>query len=86
VVDIRRFFRAAEKSPEIKAERTSILQDIYQKRIAEQFPKYADKIPGLFTKEGLRLATEKLHLYPFRFEDWAYELVEKAREAGSKLS
>jgi len=26
------------------------------------------------------LASEKMHLYPFFFEDWVYELTQKAKQ------
>lgn len=78
---VRRYFRAAGKSQEVKKERLQILTDLYEKRIAEQFPHHNDQLKAWLSKEGIRLASEKLHLYPLFFEDWVYELVEKAAQA-----
>jgi hypothetical protein len=78
---VRRYFRAAGKSQELKKERLDILTDLYEKRIAEQFPHHKDQSKAWLSKEGIRLANEKLHLYPLFFEDWVYDLVEKAAQA-----
>lgn len=78
---VRRYFRATGKSQEVKKERLDILTDLYEKRIAEQFPHHKDQLKAWLSKEGIRLASEKLHLYPLFFEDWVYELVEKAAQA-----
>ncbi len=78
---VRRYFRAAGKPEQVKKERLQILTDLYEKRIAEQFPHHNDQLKAWLSKEGIRLASEKLHLYPLFFEDWVYELVEKAAQA-----
>lgn len=79
VADIRKFFRAAGKSREVKQKRLAKLTDLYKKRIAEQFPNGQCELDALFTHDGLSLATEKMHLYPLFLEDWVFELIEKAR-------
>jgi hypothetical protein len=80
---VRRFFRAAGKPEKVKKERLKTLRDLYEKRIAEQFPHHKDQLKAWLSKEGIRLATEKLHLYPFYFEDWVYDLMQKAAEGQS---
>jgi len=74
---VRQFFRAPGESEEIKAERSGILSNLYRKRLSKQFPKNKDQMDALFSKEGARLSSEKLHLYPLFFEDWVYDLMEK---------
>ncbi len=78
VSEIRRFFRATHKSPDVKKERDQILRKLYRKRIGKQFGLPKEQLRYWLSRVGLRLANEKLHLYPLYFEDWAYELVEKA--------
>lgn len=78
VSEIRRYFRATHKSPDVKKERKKILRKLYKKRIGKQFSLPKDQLKSWLSKTGLRLATEKLHLYPLYFEDWVYELVQKA--------
>ena len=80
VDNVRSFFRATDKAEQVKKERLEILRDLYEKRIAEQFPHHKEQLKAWLSKEGLRLATEKLHLYPLFFEDWVYELMEKAAQ------
>lgn len=77
---IRQFFRATGKAKEIRKERLGILKSIYKKRIAEQFPRHQDQLKDWLSKEGMRLASEKLHLYPMFFEDWVYDLICKAKK------
>jgi hypothetical protein len=72
---IRRFFRATEKTEEVRKERVGRLRGIYTKRITEQFPRHQDQLKAWLSKEGMRLASEKLHLYPLFFEDWVYDLM-----------
>ncbi|MHC4068296.1 MAG: hypothetical protein ACYS18_11680 [Planctomycetota bacterium] len=78
VKHIRRFFRATGKPEEIKKQRLQILIDLFQKRIEQQFPHHKDKSQIWLSKEGISLATEKMHLYPLFFEDWVYDLTQKA--------
>jgi len=80
VSEIRRYFRATHKSPDEKKQRENILRKLYKTRIAKQFSLPKDQLRYWLSKSGLRLATEKLHLYPLYFEDWVYELVQKARK------
>ncbi|MHC4062438.1 MAG: hypothetical protein ACYSUC_10430 [Planctomycetota bacterium] len=78
VDSIRRFFRATGKPEQVAKKRLKILTDMYEKRIAEQFPHHADQLKDWQSKEGVRLASERLHLYPLFFEDWVYDLMQKA--------
>jgi hypothetical protein len=83
VNDIRKFFRAAGKPQQAKQKRLKKLRDLYAKRSDVQFPNDQKNIEALFTRQGVQLATEQLHLYPLFFEDWAFDLIQKAREASS---
>lgn len=76
---IRHYFRAIGKSDEIRKKRLRRLRSLYRKRIAEQFPLQKDRLKALLSKKGIRLASEKMHLYPLYFEDWVYELMQKAK-------
>ncbi len=76
---IRRFFRASGRDPEAKHRRRRMLKRMYKKRIAEQFPGRENRLKAWMSRKGLHLATERLNLYPLYFEDWAYDLMEKAR-------
>jgi len=76
---IRSYFRAAGKVEQIKEKRLRRLRNLYTKRIAEQFPHHKDQLKSWLSKEGIRLASEKLHLYPLFFEDWVYDLMERAK-------
>ena len=78
VETIRRFFRATNKDEAIRKKRLKTLKGVYQKRIAKQFPHHKDNWEKWLSKKGVRLASEKLHLYPLFFEDWVYELMQKA--------
>jgi hypothetical protein len=82
---IRQFFRATGKAKEIRKERLGILKSIYKKRISEQFPRHQDQLKNWLSKEGMRLACEKLHLYPMFFEDWVYDLIRKANKPNQGL-
>jgi len=78
---VRRYFRAAGKTDEVGKRRLKKLRDLYRKRIAEQFPHHKDQIKAWLSREGIRLASEKLHLYPLFLEDWVYELMQKATQS-----
>jgi hypothetical protein len=78
VDQVRRFFRAAGKSEHVRNERLTILKALYEKRVAEQFPHHRDQLKPWLSREGIRVATERLHLYPLFFEDWVYYLMKKA--------
>jgi len=78
IADVRRYFRAEGKSDDEKNKRASLLKDLCEKRIAEQFPNHKDKLYAWLSKDGIQIASERMHLYPFYFEDWVYELLQKA--------
>lgn len=75
---IRAYFRATGKTEQVKRKRLRKLRRLYKKRIAEQFPHHKDQLKAWLSREGIRLATEKLHLYPLFFEGWVYDLARKA--------
>lgn len=75
---IRRYFRAIGKPDQIREKRLRELIRLYKKRIAKQFPHHKDQLEAWLSREGVRLASEKLHLYPLFFEDWVFHLVKKA--------
>jgi hypothetical protein len=77
---IRRYFRAIDKPPETRKKRLRRLRRLYKQRMAEQFPQDKYDLKALLSKKGLRLASEKMHLYPLFFEDWVYELTRKAKQ------
>jgi len=77
---LRPFFRAVYKDEEIRKKRRRMLRHVYKRRLAELFPGQQDQYKALFSRRGVQLATEKLNLYPFHFEDWVYELMHTARE------
>lgn len=83
VAKIRRYFRAAGKDEELRKKRHRRLKSLYRKRIAEQFPDDQDQLKAWLSRKGLRLASERMHLYPLHFEDWIYDLMQKAIEAPS---
>ena len=80
VATMRQFFRATRKDEQTKQQRLGILRSLYKKRMLEQFPHHQDQMKAWLSKEGIRLACEKLHLYPLFFEDWVYDLLQKARK------
>jgi hypothetical protein len=75
---VRRFFRASGKTAQVKEKRLRILRSLYEKRIAEKFPHHKDQLKPWLSREGIRVATERLHLYPLFFEDWVYDLMQEA--------
>ena len=81
---IRRFFRATGKTEQVKKERLRTLRSVYKMRIAEQFPHRKNELRAWLSRRGMRLATEKLHLYPLFFEDWVFDLIRKARQNTSR--
>jgi hypothetical protein len=78
--DVRRYFRATGKNEKTNQKRQKVLLDLYKKRIDEQFKDQQCDLEAWLTKDGIQLAGEALHMYPLFFEDWVYELVEKARQ------
>jgi hypothetical protein len=81
VANIRRFFRATGKPKKVKQKRLKKLTNLYKKRTQVQFPNDQSRLKAWFTRDGIQLATERLHLYPLFFEDWTCELIEKAANA-----
>ncbi|UCC99432.1 MAG: hypothetical protein JSW66_06020 [Phycisphaerales bacterium] len=84
VAEIRRYFRATDKDDELRAKRRRRLRRLYKKRIAEQFPADQERLRAWRSKKGLRIASERMHLYPLYFEDWVHDLLQKAARAKSK--
>jgi len=80
---IRRFFRAAGKDEEVKDKRHRMLRRLYKRQLAAQFPDRKDEVKHLLSRTGVRLATEKMNLYPLFFEDWVYKLLRKAKKNSS---
>lgn len=80
---IRRFFRATEKDEETKKKRLRMLRRLYRRQLTEQFPDRKDQLRRWWSRNGMRLATEKMNLYPLFFEDWLSRLIRKARENAS---
>jgi hypothetical protein len=83
VAKARRYFRATDKDEELRKKRRRRLRNLYKKRTAEQFPNAQDQLRAWLSKKGLRLASERMHLYPLFFEDWVYDLMHKAAQAPS---
>jgi hypothetical protein len=77
---VRRFFRATDKDEETRAKRRRVLRSLYKKRFAEQFPGREEQLKAWTSYKGLRLATEKINLYPLFFEDWVHTLMQQAQE------
>lgn len=80
VASIRRFFRATGKPKHIRKKRLRTLRGLYKKRLRKQFGHDKDRIRAWLSRDGIRLASEKLHLYPLFFEDWVYRLMRKAKQ------
>jgi hypothetical protein len=78
VDSVRRYFRADEQNEEVKKQRLKTLAALYLKRIGEQFPQHKDLLRSLLTKNGTKLGSEKMNLYPVYFEEWVHELMQKA--------
>ena len=78
---IRHYFRAIDKPEEVCKKRLKRLRNMYKKRMAEEFPERKDQLKAWLSRKGLRLASEKIHLYPFYFEDWVYKLMQKAAKS-----
>jgi len=77
---IRHYFRAIDKPEEVSKKRLKRLKNMYKKRMAEQFPNQKDQLKAWLSRKGIRLASEKMHLYPLYFEDWVYKLMQKAAQ------
>jgi hypothetical protein len=81
---VRHYFRAIDKPEEVCKKRRRKLRKLYKKRIAEQFPDHKDQLKAWLSRKGIRLASEKMHLYPLYFEDWVYNLMQKAMQTPPK--
>jgi hypothetical protein len=57
-----------------------MLRSLYKKRFLEQFPGREAQLADWTSREGLRLATEKINLYPLYFEDWVDTLMHRAQD------
>jgi hypothetical protein len=82
VAEAREYFRAVDEDDEIKNKRLRILAALFKKCFIEHFPNEKELFNGLLTKEGIRLATERMNLYPIFFEEWVNELMQKAAQPG----
>lgn len=80
VEKIRRYLRATDKDEEVRKKRLRKFRSMYKKRIADQFPGRKQQLKPWLSKRGLRLASEKLNLYPLYFEEWVHDLMQKAAE------
>ena len=80
---IRRFFRAADKDEEVKSRRHRMLRRLYKRQLTAQFPDHRDEVKHWLSRTGVRLATEKMNLYPLFFEDWVYKLLRRAKKNAS---
>ena len=80
VDNIRNYFRATDKDEEIKKKRRARLKNLYKQSFTVQFPENADQIKSLLSRNGLRIASEKLNVYPLYFEDRVYKLLRKAKK------
>jgi len=80
VEKVRLYLRAADKDEEVRKKRLRKFRSMYKKRIAEQFPDRKEQLKPWLSKKGIKLASEKLNLYPLFFEDWVYDLMQKAAE------
>ncbi len=75
---IRQYFRAIDKPEEVRKKRQRKLKRLYKKRIVKQFPDDKEQLKALFSRRGIRLASEKMNIYPLYFEDWVYKLAKRA--------
>ncbi|MBN2131844.1 MAG: hypothetical protein JW741_20255 [Sedimentisphaerales bacterium] len=83
VSKIRRYFRAVDKDEDVRKERRRTLKRLYKRRFVAQFPERQEQMTSLLSRDGVRVVTEKLNLYPLYFEDWVYTLIQKARTNAS---
>ncbi|MHC4728245.1 MAG: hypothetical protein ACYS17_13575 [Planctomycetota bacterium] len=81
---VRHYFRAIDKPDEVSKKRRRKLRNLYKKRITKQFPDHKEQLKALFSRKGIRLASEKMNLYPLYFEDWVYKLVKRAARKPAK--
>jgi hypothetical protein len=84
---VGRYFSAADVQgdlrPRKKKERQKLLENLYSKILAEEFPEDKERLIKALSKEGCDLPGEslKLHAYPFYFEELTLDLIKKAEQA-----
>jgi len=87
VEDVRKYFRTDgapdDKKEAKKRKRLGRLAKLYRKKIAKEFPEVADEFVKCLKKGGYTFTGEALPLntYPFYFEEWIAQLLEKAKSA-----
>ena len=81
---VRHYFRAIDKPEEVRKKRQRKLKRLYKKRIVKQFPDDKEQLKDLFSRRGIRLASEKMNIYPLYFEDWVYKLAKRAMRKPKK--
>ena len=87
VEQVRSYFRVAgapnNKKETKKRKRLGRLAKLYRKKIAKEFPEVKDQFIKCLKKGGYSFTGEALHLntYPFYFEEWIADLLEKAKKA-----
>jgi len=81
---VRHYFRAIDKPEEVVKRRQRKLKKLFKKRIIKQFPEQEEQLKALFSRRGIRLASEKMNLYPLYFEDWVYRLAKRAMRKPKK--
>lgn len=87
VEDVRKYFRADgapdDKQRAKKRRRLGRLVKLYRKKIAKEFPEVRDELTKCLKKGGYNFTGEALNLntYPFYFEEWIADLLEKAKKA-----
>jgi hypothetical protein len=87
VGQIRLYFRAAGTPPEERLakmqKRLKSLEKFFRKRLKEAFGEQVKAWAAGMSKEGYGFEAEALglHFYPFYFEEWVEDLLDKARNA-----
>ncbi len=82
----RRYFRAASLSGSIQENvgrrRQKMLAELFDRKIAKEFPHHEEVRQSWMCKEGYGMTGEplKLHAYPFFFEEWVRELMQRTRQ------
>jgi len=77
------FFRASGETPDKKKKRLRKLKDIYMKIVTQDFPNDAQRLETALNKNGCEFPGEtlKLNTYPFYFEQWVADLLQKTQTA-----
>jgi hypothetical protein len=87
IEQVREYFRAAgapdDKKEARKKRRLKRLTKLYRKKIAKEFPEVKKELVKCLKKGGYSFTGEALHLntYPFYFEEWIAQLLQKAKSA-----